>query len=334
MTNLVEAMATLEQTGTQLKTHARENSQLLPGIYDSLGTLETSVDSHAGGIKRLEKELNDLQAKEAPPAKTETEEEVFLSVQMLNVERAILKDTWNMKALESPKKILYALLQAGENRTGAEALTGVNSGENAGVNVKALVHGCHRLGSLLKGNESLLTLHNRTFTPLRRYTETLEEFLEVCELLKESPVSPDDAADYSAKIAAFRLKIDFLLSLRDGEVVHRLVSFRVRVWVSEEFLEFADRYLREYGRAVLAETLSENQKEVANLVNEILEYGDLRPVPILLGETYFDSNQHIGRSHTKESSMKNGTIAEVVKSGFETLAGETVQQPEVIVNRI
>jgi molecular chaperone GrpE (heat shock protein) len=66
----------------------------------------------------------------------------------------------------------------------------------------------------------------------------------------------------------------------------------------------------------------------------VLEDVNLRPVVIALGKTRFDEKLHVAKSTVRDNSIPDGTIASVIRNGFEKIGVGTIQMPEVIVNRL
>jgi hypothetical protein len=110
------------------------------------------------------------------------------------------------------------------------------------------------------------------------------------------------------------------------------LSFRIKSWVTDSFLSFADLYLQRYQQAQLEKRQAELQSG-ADLVRQVLRIAAVEAIEIEPGETSFDSTRHIGRSTTNDPRFADGVITGVVRNGFIESGRQVIRQPEVIVNR-
>lgn len=199
-------------------------------------------------------------------------------------------------------------------------------------------------------NPRFAMIHSDLLTDLPRAVGADERLLAACESLLDpvkdfynfsvrvsripGPVDPQVLQRDPGKVLMnIRERAQTLAFLQDGRSGTQRLSFDLEKWIREQFLSFADLLLRTYQEARLDGT-SGNLEEGRALVLKILLEAGLEPVEIVLGQTSFDSSKHIGRSTASRPSMRDGTIASVVKNGFQQVGGPVVQQPEVIVNRI
>jgi hypothetical protein len=112
----------------------------------------------------------------------------------------------------------------------------------------------------------------------------------------------------------------------------RLLNFRMKTWVTETFLPFADLYLQCYQQAQLEKSGAALLRGVS-LVRQLLLLAAVEPIDVTPGETSFDSTRHIGRSTSNDPRFSDGVITGVVRNGFLEGGQQVIRQPEVIVNR-
>jgi molecular chaperone GrpE (heat shock protein) len=123
-----------------------------------------------------------------------------------------------------------------------------------------------------------------------------------------------------------------LASLLNSELA-RVLDFRVRTWVTDSFLSFADLYLQRCQQAQI-ERRDGEMKEGLSLVCSLLRVASLEPIEVTPGETLFDSSRHVGRSTSNDPRFADGVITGVVRNGFIEGGQLVIRQPEVIVNRM
>jgi len=123
-----------------------------------------------------------------------------------------------------------------------------------------------------------------------------------------------------------------LAMLLTGDATTRL-DFRIRQWVTDAFLPFADLYLQRCQQAQLDSGSGELQTGAA-LVRQVLQLAAVEPIEVTPGETPFDSARHIGRSTSNDPRFADGVITGVVRNGFIEGGQQVIRQPEVIVNRM
>lgn len=116
-----------------------------------------------------------------------------------------------------------------------------------------------------------------------------------------------------------------------GDGATRL-NFRLKSWVTDTFLPFADLYLQRFQQSQL-EKRSDDLATGAKIVRQVLRIAAVEPIDVTLGETPFDSTRHIGRSTTNDPRFSDGVITGVVRNGFIERGQQVIRQPEVIVNR-
>jgi len=123
-----------------------------------------------------------------------------------------------------------------------------------------------------------------------------------------------------------------LASLLNSELV-KILDFRIRTWVTDSFLSFADLYLQRCQQAQI-EKRDGVMAEGLSLVRNMLRVAAVEPIEITPGETLFDSTRHVGRSTSNDPRFADGVITGVVRNGFIEGGQLVIRQPEVIVNRM
>jgi molecular chaperone GrpE (heat shock protein) len=123
-----------------------------------------------------------------------------------------------------------------------------------------------------------------------------------------------------------------LASLLNSEL-DRVLDFRVKSWVTDSFLPFADLYLQRCQQAQI-EKRDGAMSEGLTLVRNMLRIAAVEPIDVTPGETLFDSTRHVGRSTSNDPRFADGVITGVVRNGFIEGGQLVIRQPEVIVNRM
>lgn len=185
------------------------------------------------------------------------------------------------------------------------------------------------LAAQLEGKERLGAMALKTFEPVRRFLDA-SQMLGACGRLKV-----EKSGMASGEILERLREANIYLGLlRFSEQAREPLAFQFHPWLVDQFPRLADTFYREYQTAQRLGT-SGPLEQVRPLVDRLLELAGLRLIPIELGRTIFDGRSHIARSTANDPSMPDGTIAGVVKNGFEkSPGGGLAQQAEVIVNRI
>src|SRR5258708_7333392 len=122
-----------------------------------------------------------------------------------------------------------------------------------------------------------------------------------------------------------------LASLLTSELA-RALDFRIKSWVTDSFLPFADLYLQRCQQAQLEKSNGE-MNEGLSLVRQMLHVAAVEPIDVKPGETIFDGTRHVGRSTSNDPRFPDGVITGVVRNGFIEGGQQVLRQPEVIVNR-
>jgi len=123
-----------------------------------------------------------------------------------------------------------------------------------------------------------------------------------------------------------------LTTLLASDVV-KVADFRLKSWVTDSFLHFADLFLQRYQQAQL-EKRDGDLREGLHLVRQLLNVAGVEPIDLIPGETLFDSAHHVGRSTSNDPRFSDGVITGVVRNGFIEGGRQVIRQPEVIVNRM
>ncbi|HEV7484514.1 MAG TPA: hypothetical protein VGQ65_02445 [Thermoanaerobaculia bacterium] len=123
-----------------------------------------------------------------------------------------------------------------------------------------------------------------------------------------------------------------LASLLNSEL-GKVLDFRVKSWVTDSFLPFADLYLQRCQQAQI-DKCDVAMSEGLTLVRDMLRIAAVEPIEVTPGETLFDSTRHVGRSTSNDPRFADGVITGVVRNGFIEGGQLVIRQPEVIVNRM
>jgi hypothetical protein len=182
----------------------------------------------------------------------------------------------------------------------------------------------------LKGVERLGPAATETATPLLRYQDARNRFRQISQLRSAPPGIHEETFLDELKKANLYLGV-----LRFSEPARDILRLDINGWLLDHFPSFADTFYREY--QVLQRRGRVTQIEgVRELVDKVLSAAGLRVIEITLGRTLFDDRCHIARSTSSDMSIPDGTIAGVIRNGFEKSDGGWTlhRQAEVIVNRI
>ena len=250
----------------------------------------------------------------APPAGVLDQDRLAAAVLRLSAEteRQVLQKTW------------LALVQGdpGFNKRFFMAMNPRTDPHQAGMEtVLALADG-------LKDRERLGALAAKTVEPVRRLMENIQKIKEYTDIKN---ASLDEVS--RERLEDLREANIYLGLLRCSEAARDPLRLDFQDWLTDNFPRFADAFYREYQLAVrqgAAVGLDVSRKQVERLLESV----GLRVVEITLGRTVFDNRLHMARSTAKDPSMPDGTIAGVIRNGFERVEGGLTQQAEVIVNRI
>ncbi len=229
---------------------------------------------------------------------------------ILTTERQILLGIWNLESFKAEKAELYRIAKNMEEK-------------------QDFFEKCRELANQIGFHKELSSYYDTILRPLRNYQHKLTQFLDVQNVLGKT-----DYSEPSKNIFEIKQKIYFLVILQHLNQVPELLKFNLEKWFKEEFLDFADQFLRRYQKNEFSGTLSEEMETAKIKIIDILSIFDIEPIPIVLGQTAFNSQVHIAQSNVRDSSMMDGAIAEVIKNGFKEKQGKVWITPEVIVNRV
>jgi len=165
--------------------------------------------------------------------------------------------------------------------------------------------------------------------PAREYNNLLVKISLIPKIVNgELPRLGNDAQE----LARTRDYAQLLAMSRHSSVISDRLGFRLKNWVMDSFLVFADLYLQRY-QQLQAENRQEALEEGVSIVRRVLRVAAVEPIDVKLGETPFDSARHIGRSTTNDARFSDGVIVGVVRNGFMESGNQIIRQPEVVVNR-
>ncbi len=137
-----------------------------------------------------------------------------------------------------------------------------------------------------------------------------------------------------SKLLGLRDSAHLLATFRNTDKAgEELLRFKPTEWCNKKLPELADQFLCFYQEAQ-AKGQSAPLDKALKVVIRALRIGELEPIDIVLGETDFNSEIHVGVSRDNQPKYPEGTIVGVVKNGFKNIRdARVVTQPEVIVNR-
>ncbi|MCK4763924.1 MAG: hypothetical protein KAW12_17110 [Candidatus Aminicenantes bacterium] len=276
----------------------------IQGIEEQLRRINHFLD--AGRVSPSPGEMSLAGLIESIPGKV-TEE-------IADAEREVLKETWNWETFKTIRVKSAMFSESGKNNEFFDL--------------------CYEMEKRLTFNEDFLLSYKNTVSSLRNYDEILTNIVNIPKITGAAPGPRLKGPTPGKDLQIIRRHIYFLISLQSTDILSNLPDFTIEKWVKEEFLEFTDQFMRYYQRSVFEGKETGQLEEVKRLIDKILVFVNIEVIPLELGKTLFDSTLHIGRSHTREASMYDGTVADVVRSGYREINGVVIQQPEVIVNRL
>jgi len=166
--------------------------------------------------------------------------------------------------------------------------------------------------------------------PARDYHNLVAKISLIPKIVSgEIPRLPNDAQE----LARTREFAQLLAMSSQSSFVSDRLNFRLKNWVVDTFLTFADLYLQRYQQLQI-EKGEKPLEEGVFIVKQVLRLAAVEPIDVRLGETPFDSTRHIGRSTRNDARFSDGVIVGVVRNGFIEGGTQVVRQPEVVVNRI
>lgn len=165
--------------------------------------------------------------------------------------------------------------------------------------------------------------------PAREYNNLLVKISLIPKIVNgELPRLGNDAQE----LARTRDFAQLLAMSHHSSFMSDRLNFRLKNWVMDSFLVFADLYLQRY-QQLETENRQEALEEGVSIVRRVLRAAAVEPIDVKLGETPFDSTRHIGRSTTNDARFSDGVIVGVVRNGFVESGNQIIRQPEVVVNR-
>ncbi|MCP4107909.1 MAG: hypothetical protein GY749_20585 [Desulfobacteraceae bacterium] len=191
-----------------------------------------------------------------------------------------------------------------------------------------------KLPELLAEHKDLASQCNEIMPLLKDYYVPL---ISLAKLSKDLSKTGDGMENEEMKpekeLILIRNRQQLLDNLSNTKEQKRIICWKPEKWIREHFLRFADSFLIRYQDAVF-HGKGDTLEEPYDIVVSILAKGELEPVHVVLGETFFNSEIFVARSKTTDTSLTDGTIAAVVRNGFRQFDGKVIQSPEVIVNRL
>ncbi|WP_207682142.1 hypothetical protein [Desulfonema magnum] len=289
-------------------------------------------------IKELQNKLSDFQKQfEAVSKKEVAPSKEFILSAIIEMERGMLENNWSSFKKEHEEVVDFA------NRTR-------ESGEIS-FYLKVLSERLPEFLGADPDDEQLFSSYNEIVLQLREYYPQMVKL----PIIDKYVAGELDTEEWEGQrvLSNLRMWSQFLASLQNPREVKRLLDFKLEKWIGGEFLEIADKVLVRYyetksdpifleQRHMTSEKLLlryKSEERIGSLetlyqtVLEVLERGNVKPVKIILGKTYFESTRHSVHSTTNNICFPNGIIMGIHRNGFE-LDGRVIQKPQVIVNKL
>ena len=173
------------------------------------------------------------------------------------------------------------------------------------------------------------------YTQLNRVNYLNKRALEYCQEKenKDAQTTIDFSKSIPKQLNNIRYTSQLIRNFQLTYDINKIFEFKPEKWIREQFIEFADSFLREYQKAQL-ENYSEKMKKPYVIVMKLLKKANIEYVEILTGKTVFNSSIHIARSTVSDKKFQHNVIISVVRNGFKDSSGKYIQQPEVIVNNV
>lgn len=166
--------------------------------------------------------------------------------------------------------------------------------------------------------------------PARQYDDLLRKISLIPKIVNGDIPRLENHAQ---ELVRTRDLAQLLAMSNNGTFVAERMNFRLKNWVVDDFLTFADLYLQRYQQARL-ENREAALEEGVSIVKRVLRAAAVEPVDVKLGETPFDSSRHVGCSTTSDARYSDGVIVGIVRNGFVEGGSQVIRQPEVVVNRM
>ena len=177
--------------------------------------------------------------------------------------------------------------------------------------------------------DDLRPTFDSVLAPARDYHNLVAKISLIPKIVSnEIPRLPNDAQE----LARTREFAQLLAMSSQSSFVSDRLNFRLKSWVVDTFLTFADLYLQRYQQLQI-EKSEKPLEEGVLIVKQVLRLAAVEAIDVRLGETPFDSTQHIGRSTRSDARFADGVIVGIVRNGFIEGGTQVVRQPEVVVNR-
>ena len=303
--------------GLASRTLTQKLNDLRTQFEGKIGGLERKVEEAKEGIRQLQDSgvhLLDRPPVDDPLATPEAARPAPDSYDPLEIEQRLLKMSWSSFSLRH-----------GEVMELAKAYASEGGGK---VRVQALLID---LQQAMEADPHLRRLARRVLHPVREYNRRLKL---IGLAAKRAEGDFGSAKPDTQKLMLLRESQQLLSTFETTDSESMLLDFDLERWSGDEFTEVANAFLSWYQRAK-SEGRSDSLERAYRIVVDTLRLGDLEPIEIALGETFFDSKLHEGRSREYDDRYPKGTILSVIKNGFKRAStGEIVRHAEVIVNQM
>ena len=331
--DLIGNIPSLEKRIFMLEANSSTRKDL-DGVTERLGVVETKAHEAAGHSANWESRFSAIESKLTSPGSEPGEgsrdfDAVVRRVDALDTAVQETREMTPPKPISSLPLEREALGEAWKKfRENKELLAAVESGTQDSswqkINVPILVDLPPQVPEEIKAT------FDAVLAPARDYYNLISKISLVPRLVSDEVPRMGSEAQEVSRLREFTI---LLTMVQNSKLVSDRLEFRVKSWILDHFLSFADLFLQKYQIARFEKRETPLQPGL-QIVLQVLDVANIKPVDLTLGQTRFDSAQHIGRSTTCDPRFEDGVIMSAVRNGFVQSGQQVIRQPEVIVNRV